>query len=187
MRFGQRVGAQLLQRVLRGDHEKGRRQRARLAFHAHLLFFHRFQQRALRFGAGAVDFVGQQNLRKHGARVKSEALARAVIHRHAGKIAGHQIGRELHARERQPEGARQRLRQRGFAHAGHVFNQQMAARQQAHHAALHLRGLASDHAIELAQHGLDFFGDLRRNGSCSRHAHEVSGLSNKISRKTQKK
>ena len=62
LRFGQRLGAALFQRVLRGDHEKGLWKGVWLAFHADLAFFHGFQQSALRLGAGAVDFVGQQDL-----------------------------------------------------------------------------------------------------------------------------
>ena len=37
----------------------------------------------------------------------------------------------------------------GFAHAGHVFNQQMAARQQARHAVADLRWLAHNHRVKL--------------------------------------
>jgi hypothetical protein len=52
--------------------KNGRGQGAGFAFHRHLLFFHRFEQRALRLGAGAVDFVGQQHLGKHRAGVEHE-------------------------------------------------------------------------------------------------------------------
>jgi hypothetical protein len=44
-------------------------------------------------------------------------------------------------RESQAEGARQRVRQGGLAHARHVLDQQVPARQQAGHAALHLGAL----------------------------------------------
>jgi hypothetical protein len=59
--------------------------------------------------------------------VEHKTLAFAFEHRHAHQIAGHQVRGELHPREIQAEAARQRLGQRGFAHAGHVFDQQVAA------------------------------------------------------------
>ena len=68
LRLGQRESAQLVVRVLRGDHEEGRGQGARLAFDRDLLFLHRLEQGALRLGAGAVDLVGQQHLREDRAR-----------------------------------------------------------------------------------------------------------------------
>ena len=68
LRFRQRKGADLVGRVLRGDDEERHGQRARLALAGDLLFFHRFQQRALRLGRGAVHFVGQDHLREDRAR-----------------------------------------------------------------------------------------------------------------------
>ena len=66
--------------------------------------------------------------------MEDEGLLLALEHRHPGQVARHQVGGELHARERQPEAARERLRQRGLAYARHVLDQQMAACQQADHA-----------------------------------------------------
>ena len=45
-------------------------------------------------------------------------------------VAGQQIRSELDALKGAVKRLRQRLRQRGFADAGHVFDQQVAARQQ---------------------------------------------------------
>ena len=52
------------------------------------------------------------------------------------------------------------MRQRGFAHAGHVFNQQMPARQQASYAVLYLRRLADDHRVKLIYQCFKFFFNL---------------------------
>jgi hypothetical protein len=41
------------------------------------------QQCALRLGAGAVDFIGQQHLREHRAGMEDEGLLAALVHRHA--------------------------------------------------------------------------------------------------------
>ena len=79
LRLGQGVSAKLVVRVLRGDDKKGLRQRSRLAFNRDLLFFHGFEQRALRLGTGAVDFVSQQHLGKHRPRMKHKALFLALV------------------------------------------------------------------------------------------------------------
>ena len=75
----------------------------------------------------------------------------ALKHRDAAQVAGHQIGGELHPRELQTKAARQRVRQRGFTHAGHIFNQQVATGQEADDRIAHLFGLADDDLIELLQ------------------------------------
>lgn len=52
------------------------------------------------------------------------------------------------------------MRQRGFAYAGDVFDQQMAASQQASYAVLHLRRLAYDDRVKLIYKSFKFFFDL---------------------------
>ena len=52
------------------------------------------------------------------------------------------------------------MRQRGFAHAGDVFDQQMATCQQARHAILHLSVLANDDRVKLIYERCEFFFDL---------------------------
>ncbi len=151
LRFRQCKGAQLVVRVLRGNHKEGVREGAGFAFDRHLFFFHGFEQRALRLGAGTVDFVGQQHLGEHGARVEHKGLLAALVHRHPREVAGHQVGRELHARELQAKGARQGVGQGGFPHPRDVFDEQVPAGQQAGHAVLYLGLFAHDHRVKLIQ------------------------------------
>ena len=147
--FGQRIGAKLLGGVLRGHHEEGAGQLARGVVHRDLALLHGFQQGALRARAGAVDLVGQQHLREHRAGVEDEGLAAALEHAHAHEVAGHEVGRELHAGEAQAERYRQRLRQRGLAHPGHILDQQVPASHQAGHAVLDPVTLAHDDGVDL--------------------------------------
>ncbi|MCY1366733.1 hypothetical protein D9M68_419250 [compost metagenome] len=151
LRLGQREGAELVLRVLRGDHEEGRGQGAGLALDRDLLFFHRLEQRALGLGAGAVDLVGQQHLREDRPGVEHEGLLAPVVDRHARQVARHQVGRELHARELQAEGVRQRMGQGGLADPRHVLDQQVPARQQTGHAVAHLGLFANNHRVKLTQ------------------------------------
>ena len=67
LRFGQRIGAFLLDRVLRRQDEERLRQSMQLSAGGDLVFLHRFQQRRLRLGRRAVDFVGQDHVREDRA------------------------------------------------------------------------------------------------------------------------
>ena len=60
--LGQRIGPFLLDRVLRGDGEERLGQRIGRLPDRHFALLHRLQQRGLRLGRRAVDFVGQQNV-----------------------------------------------------------------------------------------------------------------------------
>ncbi len=69
---------------------------------------------------------------------------------------GMQVGRELHARKLQAEAWRQRVGQRGLAHARHVLDQQVPAGQQAGDAVLYLMRFAHNHRVKLIQKRFDF-------------------------------
>ena len=62
LRFGQRVGAFLLDRVLRGQHEERVGELVPHAADRDLPLLHGFEQRGLRLGRRAVDFVGQDDV-----------------------------------------------------------------------------------------------------------------------------
>ena len=130
LRFRQRIGAVMLDRILRGEHQERLRQRMRVIVHRDLRFVHRFEQRGLRFRRGAVDFVGDDDVREDRSGLEFEALRRGVVDADADHVARQQVRGELDALERAVEGARERLRERCLAHAGNVFDQQVAAREQ---------------------------------------------------------
>src|SRR3546814_6113887 len=81
----QRIGAFLLQRVLRRQHMEGRRQHVRLARHRDAALLHRLQQSRLGARAGAVDLVGHQELAEHrtGNAAKGAAAALALLQHRA--------------------------------------------------------------------------------------------------------
>ncbi len=68
LRLGQRVGALVLDRVLRGDDDERVGQRVRVALDGHLPLLHRLEQRGLRLRRRAVDLVGQQHVGEHRTR-----------------------------------------------------------------------------------------------------------------------
>jgi len=125
--FWQGIRASKLDRVLGGDDEKQFRQISPLAFHAHLVFAHGFEQSRLGARRSAVDFVGQQNVGKDGAFVKMEFLVVLVENRNSENVGRQQVGRKLDSFEPRVDGPGQGLGQRGFASARKIFQQDVAA------------------------------------------------------------
>ena len=134
LRFGQRIGSFLLDRVLRGQHEERIGQRMPHAADRHLPLLHRFEQRGLRFRRRAVDFVGQDHVGEQRPFEKAEfaAAGRAVLLDDfgAGDVGRHQVGRELDAAERQAQAAGQRADHQRLGQARHAFQQAMAAAEE---------------------------------------------------------
>ena len=77
----------------------GALERSRLALGRHLLLLHRLEQRSLRLRRGAVDLVGEEEVGEDRARQERELGAALVEDRGARHVGGHQVGRELDARE----------------------------------------------------------------------------------------
>jgi hypothetical protein len=155
LRLGQREGADLVQRVLGGDHEERFGQRLGLALDRHLALFHGLEQRALGLGRGAIDLVGQQHLREHRTGMEHEGGSFAVEHGDTGDVGRQQIIGELDALELQAQRDRQRVGQSGLADPGRSRSQ-MAARQQAGEQA-DLRLFADDDLPDLDGNRVVFF------------------------------
>jgi len=74
LRLWQGERARELDRVLGRQDEKGQRQRIGRPIHGHLLLLHGLKQRRLGLGCCAIDFVGEQHLRKNGTLTEFELL-----------------------------------------------------------------------------------------------------------------
>ncbi len=161
---GSGIRSVVLDRILRRQHEERFRQRVRVVVDCDLRFVHRFQQRRLRFRRRAVDFVGHDDVRENRPRLELEFLRRGIVDAHADHVARQQIGGELNALERALKRIRQRLRQRRLAHARHVLDQQVAAREQRRQRKLNHVFLALDDAPNRA---LQFRQPFRRRGGAA--------------------
>ncbi len=120
-----------------------------------MLFLHRLQQRRLGARAGAVDFVGHQQLGEDRSLDETEGAPAGVAFLHhfgAGDVGRHQVGRELDALASRPITVPKRLDQLGLGQAGHADQQAMAARQQRHQRLLDHFVLTED---DLAHAGAD--------------------------------
>ena len=92
LRFGQRVGSLLLQRVLRGQHQKGLRQRIGVVADGHLTLLHGLQQCRLHLGRGAVDFVRQHEVGEYGAFLDDELLVLLRVDQRTDQVGRQQVG-----------------------------------------------------------------------------------------------
>ena len=152
LRFGQRVRADLLDRILRRDHEERLGQRARLAVERNLAFLHCLEQRALRLRRRSIDLVGEHDRVEDGSGMESKRLRALVEHRYAEHVCRQQVARELNARVLEAEHSREGLRERGLADARNVLDQEVPAREQARERELQRLILADDDLRELLQH-----------------------------------
>src|SRR5277367_519096 len=155
LRFGQRVSADLVLRVLGGDDEKWFGKRHRLSVEGYLMLFHGLEQRALSLGRGTIDFVGQHQLCKYGPALKSELAGLTLEDRYAEHVGGQEVAGELYPLKRQPQRLGNGVGERGLADPRNVFDQQVHARQQAGQAQTDLHFLAQYGAVDLSENGID--------------------------------
>ena len=105
---------------------------------------HRFQQRRLRLGRRAVDFIGEQDVAEDRPLRQRERAGLEVEEIRAHDVARHQIGRELDAPELEVEAAREALRKQRLGRAGRTFEQDMPAGEERDQHQIERVGLADD-------------------------------------------
>ena len=162
--LGQRVGALVLDRVLRGEDQEGRLELVGAVVGGDLALLHRLQQRGLRLGRGAVDLVAEEQVAEHGPGPELEARGALVEDRRARHVGGQQVGRELHAAEAQPRRGGERARDQRLGHAGHVLEQDVAVGQQREQHELEHLALADHGALDLVEDRLGRRGDVAGMG-----------------------
>ena len=158
MGLRQVVGALLLDRVLRGDDEEGRRQRDSLLAHGDVSFLHGLEQGGLGFRRRAVDLIGQQHVGEdrplHEAEAAQPGVGIFLQDVGAGDVRGHQVGCELDPLETdiQDPGDRaddQRLGQPGYSH-----QQAMTTGEDRRQHLVDQRILPNDHLVQFLLHHL---------------------------------
>ena len=146
LRFRQWIGSVVFDGVLRGQHHERRGKLVSVIVHCYLGFVHGFQQRRLRLGRGAINFVRQDDVGKDRAGLEIKALLDLIENAGAHDVRGKQVRGELDPLERAVEGIRESLREGRLAHPGHVLDQQMAFGQQGHKREADHFVLAANHA-----------------------------------------
>ena len=168
LRLGKRIGALLLDRVLRGEHEERLGQVIGRAASGHVVFLHRLEQGGLGLGRRPVDFVRQDHVREQRTGQEDElppAGLRIVLENvGSGDVGGHQVGGELDPLETQVHDPRDGADQQRFRQARHADQQAMAPAQQGDDHFLDHLMLADDHLADLLGHafvgGRDFLDGL---------------------------
>ena len=149
--LGQGIRALVLDRVLGREHDERPLQRMGVPVGRHLLLLHRLEQRCLRLRRGAIDLVGEEEVREHGARLEAEDGIALVVDRRARDVRGHQVGRELDAREPHRADTRDRPRDERLGKPRKVLDQNVSVGEQAHQDELDLRALADHGALDLVE------------------------------------
>ena len=90
---------------------------------------------------------------KIGPGMEAEGGAVAIEDRDADHVGGQQVRGELDALVVEAQQARERVRERGLAHAGNVFDEQVAAREDARHGEADRAFLAEDDLAGLRDDG----------------------------------
>ena len=153
LRFGQLIGAFLLERILRGENEERIGQRIGLVADRDLAFLHRFEQRALHLGRRAIDFVGQDQVRKNRAELGRELAAARIVNQRADQVRRQQVGRELQPLKAGLDAGGQRLDGERLGEAGHAFEQDVAVGEQAEQEPVDQIFLADDDVTDLLAQG----------------------------------
>ncbi len=153
LRFGERIGALELDRVLGGEHVERLVEHVRAPLDGDAVFLHRLEQGRLRFRRRAVDFVGQHDVAEDGSGRKDHlapAGRRVFLNEvGAGDVGRHQVGRELDARELQIQHARERLDEQRFREARNADDKAVAADEERQQDELHDLVLADNHLLQL--------------------------------------
>ena len=154
LRLRQRVGALLLDRVLGGEDQEGVRQRVRDVAQRHLPLLHRLEEGRLHLGGGAVDLVGEQQVREDRPLARHELAGLLLEDEGAHEVGRQQVRGELDAREVEVEHLPERLHRERLGETRHALDQQVAAAEQRHHHPLDERLLADDHLADLVDRRL---------------------------------
>ena len=150
--FGQRIRPFVLDRVLRREHDEGPLQHVRMAVGRHLLLLHRLQERGLRLRWGPVDLVGEKEVRKDWARLEAEHGVFLVVDCRPRDVGGHEIGRELDAREPHRADTRDRPRDERLRKAGKILDQDMSVGEQPHQHQFGLCPFADHSTLDLVEY-----------------------------------
>ena len=116
-----------------------------------LPLLHRLEQRGLRLRRGAVDLVGEEKVGEDRAGAELEVALALVVDRRAGHVGGHQVGRELHAREADARHLREGARGQRLGETREVLDQHVPVGEDAEQDELERVALADDRALDLVE------------------------------------
>ena len=131
----------------------------------HAAFLHRFEQRALHFGRGAIDLISEQQVRENRALMRAKFTLRLIENLRPDDVRRQQVDRELHAAELHVDRPRETVHQERFREPRHPLQQQMPAREKRDEQPLDHRILPHHHLRHALAHSID-----KSDGGKSAHA-----------------
>ena len=137
LRFGQRVGAFLLDGVLGCHNQEQPVQREGAHAHADLPFAHGFQKSRLYLGGGPVDFVGEHEIMEYRTTLEFELPCFRTVDFTAGDVRGQQVRRELDPVKVAFQVLGEGLDGGGFRQSGCALYQQVAVCKQGDQQTIH--------------------------------------------------
>ena len=149
LRFRQLIRAFLFERILRGENKERIGERIGLFADGDLPLLHRFEQRALHFGRRAIDFVGQDQIRKDRAKLGREFAGARIVDERADEIGGQKIGGKLQSLEAGLNAGGQRFDGERFGQAGNAFEQEMTIGEQSEQEPIDQIFLTDDNVADL--------------------------------------
>src|SRR3989449_87293 len=165
--FRQRIGALVLNRILRRNHEERPVERERFALQRRLPFLHRLEERGLGLRRGAVDLVREEDVREDRAPSEDEVAGLAVEHVGPRDVRGQQVRRELDATEREAQARRERFRDQRLRQPGDILDQEMTIAEDRPEDPFEDGALADDHGLDRVE---EVAADLPDRRDVHRHA-----------------
>jgi hypothetical protein len=142
--FGEFERTCLLDGVLSGDDEEGCGKRVSGFSDRDLPFLHGFEEGALDFWGGAIDFVCEENVGKDGAELGGEPAGAGEKDFGTDNIRRQHVDGELNPAEAQIDGFGEGVDEEGFCQSRHAHEEDMAAGEKGDEKAFD-DGVLSDH------------------------------------------
>lgn len=134
-----------------GQHQERLLQFEGLIADGDLLLLHGFEQGALHFGRGAIDFVGQDQVGENGAAPGSKGPRLRIVNLRADQVGREQVRGELETGEFNVDGGGQGLDREGLGQTRHTFQQNVPIAEKADDEAFDQVILANNHFADLAE------------------------------------
>lgn len=125
-RFRERIRTLFFERVHGGDHEERGREREGFSRDGNSAFLHGFKQGGLDFGRGAVDFVGNDDVRENRSLLNGKFPRLRTVGFGSYDIRRKEVGSELYANRVEIERLGQRFRDERLREARNSFEQNVA-------------------------------------------------------------
>ena len=142
--LGQRVGALLLDGVLRRHHQERLVELVGRLTYGHLSFLHSLQQCALHLRRCTVNLIRQDEVREDRSFLHHEVLVLLAVNQRTDQVGRQQVRRKLYPAESCVYRLCKTCDSKGLGQSRHTLEQYVTVAQQSNHHALHHVFLSDD-------------------------------------------